>query len=206
MRENGNLAAFLVLVSVKRSNLSNERSRKRERGDITDTSTRKAARLPFSLKKSEGANHGEDNNEFNDYLAAVSSSCREDGSLPASSSGRTGHKIRPLLFEKENRTFSDESQSSHGYFQEITGFDYAKSTRKKRKPNIRKKRGMASAHPNTSSILGRGIQVQISNQTPFVPADNVANIWDKTEENVANIWDKTEETNSEFVENEFHFR
>mmetsp|Transcript_11543 Transcript_11543/g.17642 ORF Transcript_11543/g.17642 Transcript_11543/m.17642 type:complete len:522 (+) Transcript_11543:153-1718(+) len=194
-----------VPSTVKRSNLSNERSRKHERGDTTDTSTRKAARLPFSLKKSEGTHHGEDNNEFNDYLAAVSSSCREDGSLPASSSGRTGHKIRPLLFEKENRTFSDESQSrsSHGYFQEITGFDYAKSTRKKRKPNIRKYRGMSSV---TQPCLGRGIQVQISNQTPFVPADNVANIWDKTEENVANIWDKTEETNSEFVENEFHFR
>ena len=182
-----NLKQKAVPSTVKRSNLSNERKRKRD--DFTDA--REAAKLPFM---------GEDENEFNDYLAAVSSSCRDDGSLPTTSSaGRAGHKIRPLLFEKENRSFSDESLSSHGYLQEITGFGYAKSTRKEKKSNIRKKRGIASA-------LGRGIQVQISNQTPFVPADNGARILDKTDENLANIWDKTEDTNSDLVENEFHFR
>eukprot|EP00984_Skeletonema_dohrnii_P015557 scaffold6748_cov128-Skeletonema_dohrnii-CCMP3373.AAC.4 len=191
-----------VPSTVKRSNLSNERIRKRD--DFTSNLTqREATRLPFSLKKSEGM-HGEDNNEFSDYLVAVSNSSRGDGSLPttSSSSGRAGNKIRPLLFEKENSSFPEESLSSRGdtgYFQEMSGFGYPKSTRKKKnnKSNSRKLYGQTHRRSGIASALGRGIQVQISNQDqgPFVPADDVAN-----------IWDRTEEKNTNFDELDFHFR
>ena len=173
--------------TVKRSNLSNERIRKSD--DLVDT--KGTRRLPFSLMKSEDTHREEDTNEFNDYLAAVSSSSLDSGALPTSASGRTGNRIRPLLFEKENRSFPEERLSSRHDWK-YTG--YPKSTRKKRnksnKSHSHRRSGIAS------TALGRGFQVEISNQRPFVPADSVANIWDKTEET----------SNLNFDDNEFSFR
>lgn len=178
--------------TVKRSNLSNERKRRRvedftsmEREDITSdlTQTQREAssKLRFaSLKRSE--DYQEDKNEFSDYLAAVSNS---KSVLLPTASGRVGNKIRPL-FEKENRSFTEAEESVHdrANFQEITGFDYPnpKSIRKKKNSKLSNSRKMYGHRSGIASALGRGIAVQISNQTPFVLAEDVANIWNKTEQ------------------------
>jgi serine/threonine protein kinase len=175
--------------TVKRSNLSNERIRKRAE-DFNVTTQREATKLRFSLKKKSEYLH-EDTNEFSDYLAAVSHSSRfrGDDSLPTSSV-RASNKIRPLgLFEKENRSClpEEESLSSRRHdtsFQELTGFD----TRKKKNNSYGHRSGIAST-------LRRGIEVQISNQqTPFVPPEDVAEIWDTTEESI-----------TRFDKNDFYF-
>jgi hypothetical protein len=181
--------------TVKRSNLSNERIRKRGEDDVSFNvaTQREATRLRFTLKKSEYLH--EDTNEFSDYLAAVSHSSRGDGSFPTSS-GRTGNKIRPLQFEKENKTLPEQSLSSRRHdtanFQEMAVFDYPKSTRKKKNNNSKDSRKFYGHWSGIASALGRGIEVQISNQTPFLPPEDVANIWDT-------------ETNAHVDENDFYF-
>ena len=185
--------------TVKRSNTSNERKTKREELNST-LAQREAKKLPFSLKTSRAeSTHGDDGNEFSDYLAAVSNSSHKNAFTSSSASTRTGNKIRPLLFEKENRSFPEESlqhlpsNDDMKIFQ-MNHFGNPKSIRKVRgKSRNQKSRGYHRNGEILPSALGRGIGVQINNNT----LPEIANIWDKEDE---------KETNTLFEENEFRFK
>ena len=151
----------------------------------------------------------ESGNEFSDYLAAVSMPrSREDhgSSFPSfESNSRAGNKIRPLLFEKENRNFhgfEDGLSNNRHDASSVRGMDggeYPQSTRKKKKNNLPHRRKKLHGHTGATSVLaGRGIGVTISNPLSN-PHRHFSTLDDDltAERNLANIWNKSEETNTD---------
>jgi protein kinase len=127
-------------MTVKRSNLSNNSVRKRE---------------VFPQNLAQLGTLGDQNNEFSEYLAAVSVQRCHDGVI------RFGNKIRSLMYEEETSSFPEDGVTN--LRQDI------------------KKKNKASYNRN----LYRGIEVQVSNPLPFMHTEDdhvVANIWNATEQ------------------------
>lgn len=184
-------------ATVKRSN--------RKRGEVPTQNL--AQRLSLKRFREVGEedvrDQDESGNEFSDYLAAVSMprSREGHGSFPSlGNNSRAGNKIRPLLFEKENRNFPgfEDGLSNRHDTSSVQGMDgcgYAQLTWKKKNSNLPNRRKKLHGHTGVTSLLGRGIGVQISNpHRHFLPTldDDLT-----AERNVANIWNKSDETNTE---------